>query len=160
MAGCRQKEEPKPVSQFPAGPIQSQDDTKILKEAAQKDPGNVDVWIKLGNAMMDTKRFTEAIDAYQRALQITPNNTEVRVDMGTCYRYSGNSDKAVEEYRKALKINPDHVIAHKNLGVTLAYDLKDIAGAIKELERALEIEPNAQDAAALKEEIQKLKAGK
>jgi cytochrome c-type biogenesis protein CcmH/NrfG len=160
VVGCRQKEEPKPVSQFPTGPIQSVDDTKILKEAAQKDPKNVEVWIKLGNAMMDTRRFTEAIDAYQKALQITPNNTEVMVDMGTCYRYSGNSDRAVQEYRKALKINPNHVIAHKNLGVTLAYDLKDIAGGIKEFEKALELDPKAHDAAALKEEIQKLKSGK
>jgi len=160
VVGCRQKDEPKPVSQFPSGPIQSQDDTRILKEAVQKDPKNVEAWIKLGNAMMDTKRFDEAIDPYQKALAIDPNNLDVRVDMGTCYRYSGKSDRAVEEYRKALKINPDHLIARKNLAITLADDLKDRAGAIKEFERVLELAPNAPDAADVKEEIKKLKAGK
>ena len=32
---------------------------------------------------------------------------------------------AVKEYRKALELNPQHLNAHKNLGVVLAYDLKD-----------------------------------
>ncbi|MEW6109295.1 MAG: tetratricopeptide repeat protein [Nitrospirota bacterium] len=156
--GCRQKEEPRPQYQFPTGPIQAQDDTKLLREAVQKDPRNVNAWIKLGNIFMDTSRCNEAIDAYSKALDIDPKNVDVRVDMGTCYRYTGRSDRAVEEYRKALKIDPDHLYGHKNLAVVLYYDFSDRNGAITEFKKYLELAPNAPDADQVRQEIQKLEA--
>jgi tetratricopeptide (TPR) repeat protein len=165
IVGC-QKEEPKPQFDFPSGPvggggpIQSMDQTKMLQEAIAKDPKNINALISLGNMMMDTKRFNEAIDAYQKALAIDPKNVDVRVDLGTCYRNSGQPDLAVKEYRKALELNPRHLNAHKNLGVVLAYDLKDVKQAAKEFEAALAIEPNAPDAGQLRQEIEKLKAMK
>ena len=162
-AGCQQKEEPKPQYQFPTGPVgsvQTMDQTKLLKEAVSKDPKNVNAWISLGNNMMDTSRFNEAIDAYQKALDIDPKNIDVRVDMGTCYRNIGKPEVAVREYRKALEFNPKHLNAQKNLGVVLAYDLKNTAEAVKAFEAALVLAPNAPDAAQVRQEIEKLKAGK
>jgi len=163
VVGCQQKEEPKPQYQFPTGPVapvQSMEQEKLLKEAVAKDPQNVNAWIQLGNIMMDTSRFNEAIEAYQKALELDPKNVDVRVDMGTCYRNSGKPDIAVKEYRKALELNPQHLHAHQNLGVVLAYDLKDYKQAVKEFEAALAIAPNASSAEQLKQEIQKLKAAK
>lgn len=163
VAGCQQKEEPKPQYEFPTGPVgslQSMDQEKLLKEALAKDPKNLNALISLGNMMMDASRFNEAIDAYQKALDIDPKNVDVRVDMGTCYRNAGKPEVAVKEYRKALEINPQHLNGNKNLGVVLAYDLRDYAQAVKAFEKALEIAPNAPDAGALRQEIQKLKAVK
>lgn len=163
VAGCQQKEESKPKYDFPAGPVanvQSMDQEKLLKEAITKDPKNVNAWISLGNMMMDSSRFNEAIDAYQKALDIDPKNVDVRVDMGTCYKNIGKPDIAVKEYRKALEFNPQHLHAHQNLGVVLAYDLKDYAQAVKEFEKALAVAPNAPSAGQLKQEIEKLKAMK
>lgn len=164
-AGCQQKEEPRAPYQFPtgpvqAGPLQTQDDVRILKEAVKNDPRNIDAWIKLGNIMMDTSRFNEAIEAYQKALDIDPKNVDVRVDMGTCYKNAGRPDTAVKEYRKALEINPKHLNGRKNLAVVLAYDLHDNKQAAKEFEKYLELAPNAPDAAQIKQELQKLKAAK
>ncbi len=164
-AGCQQKEEPKSPYQFPTGPVQGgpvqvQDDVKILREAVKKDPGNVNAWIKLGNTMMDTSRFHEAIEAYQKALEIDSKNVDVRVDLGTCYRNVGRPDMAVKEYKKALEINPQHLNGRKNLAVVLAYDLHDNKQAAKEFEKYLELVPNAPDAAQIRQEIQKLKSVK
>lgn len=163
VAGCQQKEEPKPQYEFPTGPVgsvQSIDQEKLLKEALAKDPKNLNALISLGNMMMDRSRFNEAIDAYQKALDIDPRNVDVRVDMGTCYRNAGKPDVAVKEYRKALEINPKHLNGHKNLGVVLAYDIKDTKQAVKEFEAALAIAPNAPDAGTLRQEINKFKAAK
>ena len=163
VVGCQKKEEPKQQFEFPsgsAGPVQSMEQVKLLKEAVAKDPKNVDAWISLGNMMMDTSRFSEAADAYEKALAIDPRNVDVRVDMGTCYRNMGNPDMAAKAYRKALELNPQHLTAHKNLGIVLAYDLKDTASAVKEFEAALAIAPNAPDADQLRQKIQELKASK
>jgi tetratricopeptide (TPR) repeat protein len=163
VAGCQQKEEPKPQYQFPTGPggtVQSMDQEKLLKEALAKDPENLNALISLGNMMMDSSRFSEAVDAYQKALDIDPKNADVRVDMGTCYKNMGKPDFAVKEYRRALEMNPQHLHALKNLGIVYAYDLHDNKEAVKAFEKALAAAPNDPDAERLKQEIQKLKAAK
>ncbi|NJD56129.1 MAG: tetratricopeptide repeat protein [Nitrospirae bacterium] len=165
--GCQQKEEPKqqfqpPIGQMPpggiGGPGQGVDTAKLLQETVRKDPKNLKAWTDLGNLMMDTHRYQEAIDAYAKALELNPKDADIRVDMGTCYRNTGKPDIAVKEYKKALEINPGHVNAHKNMAVVLMQDFKDYPQAIKEFEKALEIAPNASDADAVRAEIKRLKA--
>jgi cytochrome c-type biogenesis protein CcmH/NrfG len=159
-AACKQKEEPKGQYRFPAGSVQPQDDTKLLEDFVKKEPGNVDAWIKLGNALMDTRRFNEAVGAYEKALAINPKNVDVRVDLGTCYRNSGRPAEAIKEYRKALEIDPRHLNAHKNLGVVLADDIHGKAEATKEFEKFLELAPNDPDAPQIRQMIQELKTAK
>ncbi len=156
------KEAPKeeyspPVQNLNLKPINVENDIRLLKDAVSEDPKNLNAWIKLGNILMDNKRFTEAIDAYTKALELDPKNTNVRVDMGTCYRYSGDPNRAVEEYKKALQIDPNHLYAHKNLGVVLAFDLNRLKEAIGEFTTYLNLSPNAPDAAEVKKVIQDLK---
>lgn len=159
---CQKKEEPKPQYQFPTGPVQTgpaQNETVMLRDLVSKDPRNVGAWIKLGNILMDTNRFSEAADAYQKALALDPKNVDVRVDMGTCLRNTGKTDLAAKEFRKAIEINPGHPIAHRNLGVVLE-DLGDHAQAAQEFEKYLQIAPNAPDAATVRSMISRLKAAK
>lgn len=164
IGACQQQQEPKGQLPHAGAPLQmpqqNAQEIALLQDAVRKDPGNVTAWIQLGNIMMDTSRFSEAVDAYQKALAIDPRNVDVRVDMATCYRGMGNSAKAVEEYRKAIEINPKHPYAHRNLGVTLLFDLKDKTGAAKEFEKYLELSPFAQDASQIRQTLKELKAGK
>jgi cytochrome c-type biogenesis protein CcmH/NrfG len=159
-AACQQKSEQKTAGQTPPGQTQAQEEIRLLQEAVRKDPRNGGAWIELGNMLMDTNRFNEAVDSYQKALDIDPKNVDVRVDMGVCYRNSGKPDAAVREFRKAIELNPSHVTAHKNLAIVLASDANDSAAAVKEFEKALQLAPNAPDAERIKIEIQKLKAAK
>ena len=119
-------------------------------------PRNAQAWTRLGDALMDSQRFAEAIDAYDKALALDPKNVNVLVDQGTCYRGSGNFDKAVEQYRKAIKIDPGFPNAHRNLGVVLSADLHKNKEGIKEFQRYLEILPNAPDAESIKQSIREL----
>ncbi len=160
IASCQKKEEPKAQYRFPSGPVQTQEETKLLEEFVKKEPGNVNAWVKLGNALMDSRRFAEAIDAYQKALSLDPKSVDVRVDMGTCYRNIGKPDMAVAEYRKAIEIDPRHSYAHRNLGVVLADDLHDNAQAIKEFEKFLELAPNGSDAVQIRQKVEQLKEAK
>lgn len=168
FSGCQQKDDSKPQFQPPvgqtgqgavgSGPIQGFDKVKLLQEAVAKDPKNTNAWIELGNILMDTKRYAEAVESYGKALVLDPKNVDVRVDMGTCLKQSGNPDMAIKEYKTALEINPNHLNANKNMAVVFAYDLKDNRQAVKYFEKALALAPNDPDAGAIRAEIEKLKA--
>ena len=126
--GCsQQRQEPKGQAAYPGGAAVaiSPEEMRLLEQAAKQSPKNAAAWIALGNALMDSSRFGEAADAYQKALALDPKNVDVRVDMGTCLKNSGRPQQAVEEYRKAIKINPNHVNAHRNMAVALAFDLRE-----------------------------------
>jgi Flp pilus assembly protein TadD len=159
IAACKQqqREQKNPAAYVPAtAPLV----TEELRNAAKMAPKNPRAWIELGNALMDSDRFSEAIEAYQKALALDPKNVDVRVDMGTCYRGTKQFDKAVQEYRKALKIDPNHPNGHRNLGVVLVYDLHKKDEGVKEFKRYLELAPYAPDAGQLRQTIQELSAGK
>jgi cytochrome c-type biogenesis protein CcmH/NrfG len=157
--GCQKKEEKSQMTYTPP-PGPSPLEISQLQQAAKRSPKNKDVWINLGNALMDSQRFNEAIEAYQKALVLDPKNVSVRVDMGTCYRGIGKSDKAVEEYRKALKIDPNFPNGHRNLAVVLSSDLHQNKEAIKEFQKYLELMPNAPDADVIRRTIQQLSSVK
>ena len=158
--GCQQKEASNKQVVAPPQAMISPQQIDNLRSLAKMNPGKADGWIALGNALMDTQQFNEAIDAYQKALALDPKNVDVRVDMGTCNRNAGKPDVAIAEFRRAIKLNPNHLNAHRNLGVVLAFDMKDRAAGIKEFEKLLALAPNAPDSAQIKAVIEELKAGK
>jgi tetratricopeptide (TPR) repeat protein len=158
LANCQKQEEQPVQTPMPSGPIQMNQEIQILKNAVKQDPANVGAWIRLGNLLMDSARYPEAIDAYEKALELDPKNVDVRVDMGTCYRRVRRADRAAEEFRKAISINPLHPFAHRNLGVVLAFDLNDKKQAIKEFEEYLKLSPDTPDAEQIKKLVNELKS--
>ena len=158
LAGCKQREASQKQVVAPPPVMISPQQVDSLRSLAKMNPGKADGWIALGNALMDTQQFGEAVDAYQKALAIEPKNVDVRVDMGTCLRGIGKPEAAVVEFRKAIKIAPRHLNAHRNLGVVLGFDLNDREAAIKELKTFLELAPNAPDAPQVRDAIAQLQA--
>ncbi len=159
--GCQQKKEQKqqPMNYTPAvSPMLLEIDQ--LQKAANMAPKSVQAWTKLGDSLMDSQRFSEAIDAYDKSLALEPKNVNVLVDQGTCYRGVGKFDKALEQYRKALKVDPNFPNAHLNMGVVLAYDLGNKAEGLKAFKKYIEVAPNAPNAPSIRQTIQELSAGK
>jgi tetratricopeptide (TPR) repeat protein len=146
LASCQKKEEPKVQAPYPSSPIYAEDELKLLRNEVNQNPRNISAWTKFGNTLMDSHRYQEAIDAYQKALELDQKNVDVRVDMGTCFKYIGQFERAVEEYRKAITIDPRHVNAYRNLGVVLGFDLGNKKEAIKALEESLRLSPSGPDA--------------
>lgn len=136
------------------------DKINMAENALREDPEDVSLLVELGNLLMDSSRFQEAIDAYEKALKIKPDNVDVRVDIGTCYRNSGNPRRAIKEYKKAIAYQPSNANARLNMGVVLAFDLKDTSGAIKVWEEFLRIAPDHQMSPQIRDEIEKLKSAK
>jgi cytochrome c-type biogenesis protein CcmH/NrfG len=162
VSGCDQrKDAAKGQAPMPGAPMmKSPEEIRQLEQLAKQAPKNAEAWIMLGNALMDSNRFSEGADAYGKALALDPKNVNVRVDRGTCLRNMGKPQEAVEEYKKALKIDPNHINANRNMGVVLTYDLNDKKGAIKAFEKYLEVAPAAPEAASIRQLLQELKSSK
>ena len=158
--GCQQQKEQKQQVSPMAAPGPSPMQIEQLQAATRMAPKNAQAWISLGDALMDSRRFGEAIEAYQKGLELDPKNVNARVDRGTSYRGIGKFDKAVEEYRKALKINPNFPNGRRNLAVVLSYDLHDTAQGVKEFKKYLEVAPNAPDVEAVRQSIRELSAAR
>ena len=163
LAGCDQQGQNQAPIKGPAGggvrtPLNLDYKINSLRDMLKKNPENLNARIELGNAYMDTNRFSQAIAAYEAALKINPKLTNVRADMGTCQRRLGRPDLAVEAFREVIKIDPGHAYAHMNMGVVLAYDLGDLAGAISAFETYLRLAPADQNAPQIRAETERLKS--
>jgi cytochrome c-type biogenesis protein CcmH/NrfG len=157
ISGCQQNNST-PITTPQGGTsssINSQEE-QALKSVLQNDPKNLNTLVRLGNLYMDSQRFSDAVEYYDRALAIDPKNNDVRVDAGTCYRRSGRPDIAEKYYREALALNPNHAFANMNLGVVLAYDFGKYEEATKYFEKYVKLDPASPNAAQIREEINKL----
>jgi hypothetical protein len=119
-------------------------DFDALRRRAEADPGNVDGWIRLGNACFDADRPAPAVEAYERALAIDGENADVWTDLGVMYRRMGEAAKAVSSFDSALAVNPGHETAMFNKGIVLLHDLNNRSQAILVWEGLLARNPQAR----------------
>jgi tetratricopeptide (TPR) repeat protein len=114
-----------------------------LKAATQKNPDDLDAWIRLGNAYFDSDLYEPSIQAYQKALAIDSKNANVWTDLGVMYRLSKKPQEAIKAFDRAAEADPKHDVSRINKGIVLLHDLNDRDSAIQAWESALEINPMA-----------------
>jgi tetratricopeptide (TPR) repeat protein len=61
------------------------------------------------------KKYDQALEAFQKALESDPGSAAIRFEIGTCYRLMGNHKKAVEVLQKALEMNPEYGPGYESL---------------------------------------------
>ena len=116
-------------------------DIESLRQRAEDNPDNANLWIDLGNAYFDSGMYENAITAYARSLEIAPGNPDVLTDLGIMYRRTGSPPRAVEMFDEAIKADPEHTMSRFNKGVVLLYDLRDKKGAIEAWQELATIAP-------------------
>jgi hypothetical protein len=128
------------------------------RSALAMDPNDLQANIGMGNLLFDSNQFDRAIEHYTKALDKDPKNADVRVDRAIAYHSMGQDPKAKEEILRVTREHPEHRNAWLNLGV-VSIALGDRETAIRAWERYLELDPNGQHAAAIRDELQQLKRG-
>jgi tetratricopeptide (TPR) repeat protein len=71
----------------------------------------------LGNAYRLLKRWDDARQVLQRALQIAPDDAEANYSFGMVFAQTDETEKAYSHLQRALKARPDYAEALNNLGV-------------------------------------------
>lgn len=124
---------------------------------ARYDLGNIYLF-SLGDEAQGKKWFTEAIDAYEKALAIDGKDPAVRTDMATAAFYAGQYDKAEEAYKRVIAENPGFAQAYFNYGVFLSHVRNDYQGAIANWEKVLALNPDPETKAKVQTMINQSRA--
>ena len=92
---------------------------KLAVSITQQFPKHEFGWKALGAVFGKTGRKSEAIDAFQTAVQLVPHDAEVHNNLGNTLQEMGRLEEAEVSFRQATALKPDYVNAHNDLGTTL-----------------------------------------
>jgi protein O-GlcNAc transferase len=89
-----------------------------FKKAVRQDAKNPYFQKGLGQALLATHKFDEAISAFRKALELNPYYVDVRNDLGTALILSGRRGEGRNEFMTAFNepTNPTPEISSRNLG--------------------------------------------
>ena len=91
-------------------------------------------YLKMGSVMAG---YTELL----RTVDLAPNNLQARIDLGNLQVAGGVPDKGAEQAKAVLASNPNNADAYA-LMAAVDERKNDAAGALDQIQRALQIDPN------------------
>ena len=104
------------------------------------------VWFARGIALEeDPATQTEALAAYQKALEFQPNHAAAHINLGTLYYNRQDFALAEKHYRAALKADPRYALAYFDLGNVLD-ETGRVQEGIKTYKMAVQLAPTYADA--------------
>jgi tetratricopeptide (TPR) repeat protein len=118
--------------------LRLEDSLRTLNEAAQQDPGNLDVLKLQGDVLYLLGRESEAETALQTVLRRDPRHQDARYALGRIYYQQKRLGEAIEAFQQLIQENPKHYRAHDNLAVCYAAQQKD-SDALLHFMKALDL---------------------
>ncbi|WP_456388762.1 tetratricopeptide repeat protein [Profundibacter sp.] len=119
---------------------------EVLEQLAKSHGDLPQVHSSLGNALRRMERYTEAADAYSRALEIVgvpvADDWFVFYARGICYERTDRWEDANADFRMALKLNPNQPQVLNYLGYSLLEKNIKLDEALGMIERAVLAVPN------------------
>ncbi len=113
--------------------------TAIWLDTVEKAPHNPRAWANLGNALLEEKRYSEALTPLKKALELKPNYSIVLINLGFLHSLKNETGKAAYYWKRSLESRP-HFRTYYNLG--LLYQLQgDKKSAREYLEEAVSRKP-------------------
>jgi tetratricopeptide (TPR) repeat protein len=102
-------------------------------------------WESIGSRYKLTRRFDEALDAFERAIEASPDNPRHRNTAGELHLLAGRDDEARRHFERAVALNPELAEAWHGLGVARFRAGDDVA-AIRAFEETIARRPDAAPA--------------
>jgi len=141
--------EPRPTVPFPPTTTPApdrateagKDKVSQLEEAIRLDPRNVNAHYELGEAYMESGRYTDAAREFQFIISnLGRDESKAHNGLARAYQYLGQFDKAEREYRCAIELEPKEPNLYYNLG-HLYYSTQRYAEAVEQFDKALNLDP-------------------
>ena len=128
-----------------------------LLRALQIEPASVPALLDLGYAYVSENDFPSAIASYRKAAELEPLRPESFFNLGYIYATLEDFPRAKNMYARVVKLEPDYLDeALFNLAI-VQEQLGDRSQCVKNLRRAIDLNPANTTAAALLEQLQENK---
>ena len=88
------------------------------RSAAESDPANIIHAVGYGAALVQTKRFEDAVNIFRRLKEFAPDNYTARANLATALFQLKRYAEAKIEYQWLVEKQPDLAIVHYFLGIT------------------------------------------
>src|SRR5207302_1845190 len=115
------------------------------RAALELDRGYVQVWLDLGRLHEEKEAWSEARQAYERALDALPTFHEAALALADLLRRSGHVRQAIVRLAEMLEQDPYDLLGLRLLGRALLDDKRD-AQALEAFQRALKFDPEQVEA--------------
>lgn len=99
------------------------------------------IYNDLANALVKQKKYDEAIEHYNRAIQLEPTFARAYYNKGMALSEQNRLSEAIEEFRHVLRFYPRDAEMHCNVG-TLLLRHGDVEAAIEEFRTSLRYDPD------------------
>jgi adenylate cyclase len=81
---------------------------KLARHAVALDPNDYANHWDLAIVYLNTRRFDQAREEYERAASLNPNDADLLAEMAETLIFAGESDLALRQLREAMRRNPFH----------------------------------------------------
>jgi tetratricopeptide (TPR) repeat protein len=109
----------------------------LAKAGVTEDPQSAEAQLLLGQLLLSTQAFAEALPPLEAAVKLAPTHAEVHAALGSAYWRKGELDKAAAAYKRALELMPgDADLRLANAELLLG--LKQAAAAAAEFKKVVE----------------------
>lgn len=127
---------------------------QLLEEAHRLDPSRADTLLNLSGAYILTRKFRQAVPLLEALSEQEPDNPMVWTNLGAAYL--GNpvlardeeQQRAIAAFQRALEIDPNAPNVAYNIGL-ICRDRRDIDQAVRWFTKAIQANPNDQDAQSI-----------
>jgi tetratricopeptide (TPR) repeat protein len=116
---------------------------QLFKRVVEKDPKHKTVRRNLGFALVQQRKFTEAIEVLREQTRINPFEDYAYRLMGRVYWQQEDYTNAEAAFRKQIEVVPLDQYAHASLGQMLV-EWRKYKEAVPELERAISLTPEEE----------------
>ena len=123
---------------------------KLSEEALSKltnlDPNSVWVHEISGEVMESMKNYDGALLEYKKAVEVAPQQAGTHYHLGNAYWSLNMWDAATEQFRAELANDPSNCLAQWKIGNIILEEHGDSAGALAEIQKALDACPDLMSA--------------
>jgi len=137
----------------------------LTEKVVAAKPDNTEVLVSLAALYNRNKQPKKAEEVLDKVVALDPANAHrTFYNLGVVIENrddatEGDHRKAIEAFRKAIALKPDYAIAHRDLGFALLRT-SDLIGARRALQKYVDLDPRAKDAAEIKATIKSLDSAK
>ncbi len=112
--------------------------------ALQQEPGMADTWEALGRVLLDIRKYSAAVNAFNRAIALRPT-AQLYILLGVAHGGLEELDQSIAATRKAVELEPAAADTHDALGIELKWT-GQLGSAITEFKTALNLNPHHRSA--------------